>query len=312
MKEAIHICEVGLRDGLQNENARLSIEEKLALYNGLVDAGVKTIEIGSFVHPQAVPAMADTDRLGAVIRAAYPGRARVLGLVMNDRGFDRAVAAGVDGVCIVTVVSETLCLKNNRCTADEATQMAVRLLERARLLGLYTRVDVATAWVCPYEGQISIDQVKRQADQIWEYRPDELAFCDSIGHAHPAQVATLFQELGDRYERDHLVAHFHDTKAMGLANATAALLQGIRRFDASLGGLGGCPFAPGAKGNLATEDLVHLCESMGFATGIQVKDLWPLVARLEAQIGRTLGGQSRSWYSSLALQEAERGASCVH
>lgn len=176
--------------------------------------------------------------------------------------------------------------------------MARRLLQRAKAAGLFVRIDVATAWVCPYEGLIPLDQVKRLADQLWEYQPDELAFCDSIGFADPLSVDRLFATFGDRYDRNRLVAHFHDTKAMGLANATAALLQGIRRFDASLGGLGGCPFAPGAKGNLATEDLVHLCESSGFATGIQVESLWSAIAVLETRIGRSLGGQSKTWFQS--------------
>lgn len=297
-QESVTICEVGLRDGLQNEAVHLSLEEKLSLYEGLLEAGVRHIEIGSFVHPKAVPAMADTDQLTRAVQSRFPRRASVLGLIMNEKGFDRALEAGVDGVCIVTVVSESLCQRNNRCSADEATATAVRLLQRARSHGLFTRVDIATAWVCPFEGPIALDQVKRHADQIWEFQPDEMAFCDSIGYAHPREVDRLFADLGTRYDRSRLVAHFHDTQAMGLANATAALLQGIRRFDASLGGLGGCPFAPGARGNLATEDLVHLAGRMGFDTGIDVAALWPLVASLEDIIKRPLGGQSKSWFQS--------------
>lgn len=298
--ETLSICDVGLRDGLQNEKVHLPIEAKLSLYEGLLAAGVRQIEIGSFVHPQAVPAMADTDSFARAINERFPKRARTLGLIMNERGFDRALAAGVDGVCIVTVVSETLCQKNNRCSAEQATAMAVQLVKRAKSAGLFTRVDIATSWVCPFEGNIPLAQVQRHADQIWEYRPDEMAFCDSIGHAHPLQVSELFATFGARYDRSHLVAHFHDTQSFGLANATAALLQGIRRFDASIGGLGGCPFAPGARGNLATEDLVHLCEKMGFVSGIDATALWPLVTQLEGWIQRPLGGQSKNWYESRA------------
>lgn len=301
MTERVHITEVGPRDGLQNERAELSLEDRLDLVGGLLAAGVTQIELGSFVNPKAVPAMAGTDALVVAAKAKHGAKLRGLGLVMNEKGFDRALAAGADGICIVTVVSETLCQKNNRCSSDEATATALRLLQRAKAAGLYARVDIATAWVCPYEGPISLEQVRRHADQVWEYQPDEMAFCDSIGHAHPYQVATLFEELGERYGRSRLVAHFHDTQALGLANATAALMQGVRRFDASIGGLGGCPFAPGAKGNLATEDLVHLCDRIGFATSIDVTKLWPVVARLEARIGRPLGGQSKAYFASKAL-----------
>lgn len=297
-QDAVHICEVGLRDGLQNESVHLALDEKKRIFDDLVAAGLRQIEIGSFVNPKAVPAMADTDRLADAIRDTAPRSVQTLGLIMNEKGLDRALASGVRGVCIVAVVSETLCLKNNRCTSQESTDMAIKLLQRAKAAGLMVRIDVATAWACPYEGQISIEQVKKLSDQIWEYQPDELAFCDSIGFAHPFQVSSLFEELGERYDRSRLVAHFHDTKAMGLANATAALLQGIRRFDASLGGLGGCPFAPGAKGNLATEDLVHLSDSLGLDSGIELKKLWPIVARLEARMGRPLGGQSKTWFQS--------------
>jgi len=302
-REFVSICEVGPRDGLQNERVHLALDDKSQLVAGLVKAGLRQIEVGSFVSPKAVPAMADTDALTTRVKRTHGAGIRTLGLVVNAQGFDRALAAGVDGVCIVTVVSETLCQKNNRCSSQQATDTAVALIKRAKESGLSTRVDVATSWVCPYEGQVPLEAVQRVADQVWEYQPDELAFCDSIGHAHPYQVAKLFAAFGERYDRSRLVAHFHDTQALGLANATAALFQGIRRFDASVGGLGGCPFAPGAKGNLATEDLVHLCHLSGFETGVHLDDLWATVAFLEQQIGRPLGGQSRSWFHSTQRPE---------
>ena len=163
---------------------------------------------------------------------------------------------------------------------------------------LWTRIDVAPAWVCPYEGATSQEQLIRTIDPLWELAPDELALCDTIGHANPYAVSKTFETLGERYDRSRLAAHFHDTKSLGLANATAALLQGIRRFDASIGGLGGCPFAPGAKGNLATEDLVHLCHSMGFKTGIDESQLWSTVDFMEKSVGRPLGGHSRTWFQT--------------
>jgi hydroxymethylglutaryl-CoA lyase len=293
----INICEVGPRDGLQNEPSQLSVEDKLGFIDGLQKSGLKQIEVRSFVHPKAIPAMADTDLLMAGIKETNCD-SQHLGLIMNERGLERAIKAGVDGVCIVTVVSETLCQKNNRRSSQEACDMAIKLIKEAKANDLYVRVDVAPAWVCPYEGVIPVERLLRFTDQIWEFSPDELALCDTIGAADPQSVSKLFEVLGDRYERSKLVAHFHDTQALGLANATAALFQGIRRFDASLGGLGGCPFAPGARGNIATEDLVHLCESMGFNTGIDLSQLWQTVDYMKVLVQRDIGGQSQRWWQS--------------
>lgn len=295
MTDFVHICEVGPRDGLQNEAKTLGTDDKLELISMIAAAGVKTIEIGSFVNPKSVPTMADTDAVAIAARRQLGPDITTLGLIVNERGFDRALAAGVTGVCIVTVVSKTLCARNNRMTPDEATAMAVKLVQRAKAAGLKTRVDIATAWVCPYEGVIDREQVRQHADLIWEHQPDEMAFCDSIGFADPLSVARLFTEFGERYDRSRLVAHFHDTQALGLANATAALMTGVRRFDASLGGLGGCPFAPGARGNLATEDLVHLCHAAGLTTGINLNQLLEAIRHLEGVMERPLTGQSRRW-----------------
>lgn len=298
MSEVVHICEVGPRDGLQNEPRLLGLASKLEMVAALRHAGLAQIELGSFVSPKAVPAMADTDELAMAVRRLGDRGLRTLGLVMNDKGFERAAAAGVDGVCIVTVVSPTLCQKNNRVTPEEATRIACELLKKAKARGLFTRVDIATSWVCPFEGPIAPETVMAHADRLWEYQPDEMALCDSIGGAQPYEVARLFEAFGARYERERLVAHFHDTEGLGLANVTAALFQGIRRFDASIGGLGGCPFAPGAKGNLATEDLVHLCDKLGFHTGVKLDSLWQAVTLLEGKMGRPLGGQTKAWFHS--------------
>ena len=206
------ITEVGPRDGLQNEPTHLSTETKLDFVQKLGKAGLSQIEIGSFVHPKAVPAMADTDQ---VTKNANLLSAKKIGLVMNERGFDRALEAGVDGVCIVTVVSESLCQKNNRRSSQEATDTAITLIKKAKDQNLFTRVDIAPAWVCPYEGKTTVEQVIKHTDQIWEYAPDEMALCDTIGGAQPYEVSKLFEVLGDRYDREKLVAHFHDTRAFG-------------------------------------------------------------------------------------------------
>lgn len=307
------ICEVGPRDGLQNEKAFLSLDLKEKLINDLVACGLSQIEVGSFVSPKAVPAMADTDQLVERLKSrrlwAQKGGSAVgaldrdpvfLGLVLNEKGLERALACGVDGVCIVAVVSDTLSAKNNRCSARESFETAVYLVRQAKSQGLLTRVDIATAWNCPYEGEISLSQVIPLADLIWEQEPHELAFCDSIGHASPFRVAELFDFFGHRYGFERLAAHFHDTKGLGLANAASALLAGVRRFDASIGGLGGCPFAPGAKGNLATEDLIHLVHECGWQTGISLDSLWKLVDFCKSSLSKEhLGGQSAAWFQSL-------------
>ena len=299
MTRKIEICEVAPRDGLQNEKVLLSCEEKIAFIERLEAVGLSQMEIGSFVHPKAVPAMADTDAvMKGLAGRRQQAKSRHLGIIMNERGLERAIKAGVAGVCIVTVVSESLSQKNNRRSALDACKTALELLKGAKAHGLYTRVMVAPSFVCPFEGEVALDAVLRHADAAYEFSPDELVFCDTIGAAHPRAVTELFTAVKERYGLESITAHFHDTRALGLANAAAAMQVGIRRFDASLGGLGGCPFAPGAKGNLATEDLVHLCHEMGLETSVSLSGLWETVAFMESLIKRPLGGQSKSFWLS--------------
>ena len=296
MTESIRICEVGPRDGLQNERHPLTTEQKALFLNGLREAGLNYLEAGSFVHPKAVPTMADTDLLLQQVKTDQ--EYLTTGLIMNERGFDRALQAGVDGVCIVTVVSETLCQKNNRRSTQEALETAINLIKLAKENNLFIRVDVAPAWVCPMEGQTKPEQVFRVTDQIWEYGVDELTLCDTVGYAQPRQVRSLFEQIADRYDIKRIGAHFHDTQAMALANCSAALEVGVRLFDSSAGGLGGCPFAPGARGNLATEDLVLLAEKSGFSTGVNLSKLWNVIDNMSQTLERPIGGQTKDWWSS--------------
>lgn len=302
----VEICEVAPRDGLQSESCQLSVDNKLALIRSLAACGARQIEIGSFVGPKAVPAMANTDAVAEQLKTQPLSGVRTLGLIMNDKGLERALAAGVDGVCIVTVLSDTLCHKNNNCAADEATRRAAYLTTAARAAGLYTRVDIATAWACPYEGKIPEARLLQHAERVYAAGPDEVALCDSIGHAHPLEVFERCRKIGALYGHERLVVHLHDTLGFGLANAAAALLAGVRRFDAAIFGLGGCPFARGARGNLATEDLVRLCNASGFATGYDLEALLALNSMLEPMIGRPLPSLNRyPNFSSLANTTTE-------
>ena len=303
MSVDLSICEVGPRDGLQNEKNPVGTEHKLALVDGLVGAGVRTIELTSFVNPRAVPQMADADELlPAVLKAhcavpAGPGTVpNFMTLVINEKGYERAVAAGSRRVNIVVVASETFCQRNNRMSTRESLEVATRLLARARSEGVWARATIAAAWVCPFDGPTPPERVFMCADQLSDAGVNELAIADTVGHAHPLEVGRLLDQLGRRLDMRCLAGHFHDTQAMGLANAYAALQAGLRTLDSSVGGLGGCPFAPGAAGNLATEDLVYMAHKMGYQTGIDLDRLWKVVFDIEPLIGRRIGGRTRAWY----------------
>jgi len=300
MGDRLTVYEVGPRDGLQNGEAPIPTEQKNALVDRLVRAGIRSLELTSFVSPKAVPQLSDAAEVVAVANRLKETRPdlRLSALVINEKGYERALAAGVEGVAVVVPSSESLCQRNNRCSVQEALATARHLLSRAKTEHVLTRVYLAVAWVCPYEGPVRPDQVVRCCDAIWEEGCDELALADTIGHAHPLEVGHLFEQLGKRYGTGKLAAHFHDTQALGLANAVAAIQAGIRTIDSSVGGLGGCPFAPGAAGNLATEDLVLLAEKMGFETGIDLDQLWSVVQWFRLIAKRSIGGRTMAWWES--------------
>lgn len=302
MPDFIKIYEVGPRDGLQNEATHLDTAQKNRLVSGLVAAGVRHIELTSFVHPKAVPQMADADQLMAANRQTFPD-VDFVGLVFNQRGYERAVAAGCRAIACGVSVSETFSQKNTRMSQQEALSVSRELITQARRDGLWTRAYVMTAWVCPFEGPTPPLRTVAIAEQLWEMGVDELAIADTIGFAQPLAVGELMENLGRRLDMARLAVHLHDTQAMGLANATTALQAGVRIFDSSIGGLGGCPFAPGAAGNLATEDLVFLAYKMGLGTGVDFEQLWHVVHELEGFIGRPIGGRIRAWWESYCRTE---------
>lgn len=297
MPDYIKVYEVGPRDGLQNEATPVSTAQKNRLVDGLIDAGLQHIELTSFVHPKAVPQMADADEVTAVNRQKYPS-VDFVGLVFNQRGYDRALAAGCRAIACGVSVSETFSQKNTRMSSPEAQAISRSLVEQAKRDGLWTRAYVMTAWVCPFEGPTPPHKTVAVAETLWSLGVDELAIADTIGFANPLDVGRLMENLGRRLDMNRLAVHLHDTQAMGLANATTALQAGVRIFDSSIGGLGGCPFAPGAAGNLATEDLVFLAYKMGIGTGVDFQRLWDVVHELETFIGRPVGGRIRAWWES--------------
>ena len=305
--ELLKIYEVGPRDGLQNEATILDAAQKGQLIDGLASAGLRHIEVTSFVHPQAVPQLADADAVMGRAIATYGDDIELTGLVFNERGYERALASGCRSMAFGAAVSETFSLRNTHNTPRQALDTARRLVARARGEGLRTRFYLMTAWVCPFEGPVSPHKTLALVQEIADWGVDEIAVADTIGHADPLSVGRLIDLIARRIDISRLAAHLHDTQALGLANATAALQAGIRTFDSSVGGLGGCPFAPGAAGNLSTEDVVFMAHKIGLGTGVDFRRLWEVVYALERDIGRPIGGRIRQWWESSQDQEPTIG-----
>lgn len=293
-REVIHITDVAPRDGLQNQAIHLDTADKLRLIELLVDAGLRSIEAASFVSPKAVPQMADAADLLPQVQARFPAL-RTSVLVPNLKGLERAHAAGAQEIAVVLSASETMNRRNINMGLDQATEVSEQTLAAARALGLRTRAYVAVAFDCPFEGETPLDDVLRLAARMQAAAADEIVIADTIGSASPGQVKQRFAALRGVVPIERLAVHLHDTRGMGVANAWAALEAGVRRFDASVGGIGGCPFAPGAAGNVATEDLVLMAERSGFATGIALPGLLTAVDFAQAQLRRPLGGRAITW-----------------
>ncbi|WP_012747877.1 hydroxymethylglutaryl-CoA lyase [Variovorax paradoxus] len=293
-KEAIHITDVAPRDGLQNQAIRVGTEGKLRLIELLAEAGLRSIEAASFVSPKAVPQMADAGELLPQVQARFAAL-RTSVLVPNLKGLERAHAAGAKEIAVVLSATETMNRKNINMGLDQATEVSEQTIAAARALGLRTRAYVAVAFDCPFEGETPLDEVLRLSARMHAAAADEIVIADTIGSASPGQVKERILALRGVVPIERLAVHLHDTRGMGVANAWAALEAGVRRFDASVGGIGGCPFAPGAAGNLATEDLVLMAERSGFATGISLAGLLAAVDFAQDELQRPLGGRAIAW-----------------
>ncbi|MCA1666114.1 MAG: hydroxymethylglutaryl-CoA lyase [Thermomicrobia bacterium] len=285
----VRIVEVGPRDGLQNEPVSVSTDDKIRFIDLLADAGLPVVEATSFVSPQAIPALADADQVFPAI-AKRPGT-RYPVLVPNLRGLDRALAAGVREIALFTAASETFTKWNINMTVAESLAVFAAVIERARPAGLTVRGYVSTAFGCPYEGHVPPEQVVDVTRRLFALGVAEVSIGDTIGVATPKQITAMVPLLNGIAPIEKLALHLHDTRGTALANAYAGLQAGITCFDSAAGGLGGCPYAPGASGNLATEDLLYMLDGLGIETGVEIAKVAAASQFLAGVLGHALPGR---------------------
>jgi isopropylmalate/homocitrate/citramalate synthase len=282
----ITIVEVGPRDGLQNERVTVSVDDKVAFIDRLSAAGLPVIEVGAFVSPKWVPQMAGTAEVFAKI-ARRPGT-RYTALVPNLQGLDRALAAGVTEVAIFAAATDTFSRKNINQSVDESLATYKAVCDRAAAQGVRVRGYLSTAFGCPYEGAVEPSRVAEVTARVLELGVFEVAVSDTIGIAHPGQVPKVLEAVLARVPVERVALHFHDTRGTALANVLASLPFGITTFDASAGGLGGCPYAPGASGNLATDDLVYMLDGLGLDTGVSLRGVSDASAFISGRLDHPL------------------------
>ena len=287
VSRAVTVYDVGPRDGLQNEPDVLAVATRAELVQRLVDAGLQAVEVASFVDPRRVPQMAGAEEVVAAVGAPQ-GVVRA-GLALNERGYDRLLAAGLDEVRFAFGVTESFNQRNQGAAVDDSIAAARRIAVRARADDVRCAVTLSVAFGCPFEGEVDPGRVAEIAANVAEVEPDAIILADTIGVATPSAVRSLVGRVGELGAA--VGGHFHNTRNTGYANALAALETGATVLDASVGGLGGCPFAPDATGNIATEDLVYLLEREGVRTGIELGALIDVARWLAELLGRRLDGQ---------------------
>ena len=305
MREKVLINDVGPRDGLQNQPRVLAVAQRVQLIQALINAGVRSVEAGAFVSPKAVPAMAGTD----AVLAGLPVDAGIdfQVLIPNLKGYQLARSAGATTVVLVVCASETMNQRNVRMSVEESLAQAREICAAARLDGVRVVTCIAVAWHCPFEGATEPGRVLDLAGRLFAMGAQDVNIADTIGAATPMAVGNLMGALAREYSTERLACHFHDTRAFGLANVYAALETGIRKFDSSVGGIGGCPFAPGATGNVASEDVVMLLEQMGFDTGIDLPLLMAAGQLVGGMLDTTSGGRADAW----RRLQLEKGAEVI-
>jgi hydroxymethylglutaryl-CoA lyase len=285
----VEIVEVGPRDGLQSESRVLPTELKVEFIRRLAAAGLGRIEVASFVNPKRVPQMADAEAVLAALADVQPG-ARYVGLVLNRKGFDRALAAGCPEVGMAIAATESFSQRNQGCSVEEGIASWLDIAAAARAAGMRAQITISTAFGCPFEGEVSVDRVGAIAERVARGEPDEIAVADTIGVAVPTQVTALIAALRTTLPHLKIRAHFHNTRNTGLANAYAAVEAGVRALDASCGGIGGCPFAPAATGNIPTEDLIYMLHRMGLNTGVDLPALLDTSGWLQGRLDHAVPG----------------------
>ena len=280
----IKIVEVGPRDGLQSEPEILPTDSKVAFIEKAIEAGIRRLEVASFVHPKLVPQMADAEAL--IEKLPEVDGVSYIGLIMNERGLDRALTTKINEIGMVVVASDTYNRKNQGVGTDESVAAWHAIGSRAKEGGLRANVMISSAFGCPYEGEVKVERVVELAKQVVESEPAELGIADSIGVAVPNQVADLLGRVAEVVGDIPLRCHFHNTRNTGLANAQAAVEVGVTYLDASIGGIGGCPFAPAATGNIPTDDLLYMLDRSGVRTGVDLDRIIAISGWLEEELGR--------------------------
>ena len=282
---SVRIIEMGARDGLQNERTPVSVENRIVFIKRLFDAGLATIEVGAFVSPKAIPQMASSD---AVLRGvSHIKGAEFHVLVPNEKGYDAARAAGAKVVSVFAAASEGFSRANINCTVAESIERFKPVLARAKADGVPVRGYISCVLGCPFDGEIKPKAVADLAVTLWDLGCYEISLGDTIGVGTPAKAKEMLRAVAANIPPAKLAMHFHDTYGQALANLYAGLEEGVRVIDAAAGGLGGCPYAPGATGNVATEDVVYMLEGMGIKTGVDMPKLLAATNDITAQIGRT-------------------------
>jgi hydroxymethylglutaryl-CoA lyase len=288
LPKRVEIIEVGPRDGLQNEANFIPTDKKIEVINALSQTGIKRIEATSFVHPIHVPQMKDAKEVWETMQQVE--ELQYMALIPNEKGYERARQSNVNAVSLVVGASNTFNQKNVRMTREESMFRLQPMVKQAQEEGVFVRFNIATAFWCPYDGRVEEQEVLDMVDQLRDLKVDEIVICDTIGRANPKQVYELFSRVFEASPEAKITAHFHDTYGFAQANVIAALQAGVTAFDSSIGGLGGCPFAPGAAGNVATEDLVMMLHEMGIETGIDLDKLLTCVTLVRPMTERQLTG----------------------
>ncbi|WP_163970229.1 hydroxymethylglutaryl-CoA lyase [Oceanobacillus halotolerans] len=292
----VQLKEVGPRDGLQNEKRQVSTEDKVRFINMLSDSGVKEIEYSSFVHPKWVPQLSDAYEVGKRIKRNP--QVRYSALVPNQKGLELALEAGIDAASVFMSASETHNKKNINKTIADTFPVLRGVISEAKNANKHVTGYVSTVFDCPYEGNISPSQVIYVCDTLLEAGVDDISLGDTIGTAVPSQVEQLLEEILKRYPKEKIIMHYHDTRGMAIANIMTSMKYGITRFDSSVGGLGGCPYAPGAAGNVATNDVLYLMHGMGIKTGIQERKIQQSAFYMQEKLGKALPSKSLTYYAA--------------